>query len=123
MKKNLSILILVAVLATVMYIISGYPKPEPMPTITPTKTVVAPRPTKPISGATYWCGEMAGNKPCPEGYACRFIQNSSSGQCEKCPEVEYVDCMPGPDKFDSRCSPEYLNWAKANCPDFKGAAY
>ena len=106
-----------------MYFISGYPRPELTPTITPTRSEVAPQPTISMNGVKYWCGKMAGYKPCPEGYACRLQQNTSSGTCEKCPEVEYVDCMPGPDKFDSRCFPEYLRWAQTNCPNFKGAAY
>ncbi|MCL4363750.1 hypothetical protein M1328_00760 [Patescibacteria group bacterium] len=71
-----------------------------------------------------WCGEIAGNKPCPAGYACRFdLGSTTSGTCEKCPEVEFVDCMPGPGKYDSRCNPDYLRWAQSNCPNFKGAAY
>ncbi len=123
MKKNLTTLIIVAVLATAMYIVSSYPKPELTPTIKPTRSAVTPRPTSSMNGVGYWCGEIAGYKPCPEGYACNFTKNSSSGQCKKCPGVEYVDCMPGPDKFDSRCSPEYLRWAQTNCPGFKGAAY
>ena len=41
----------------------------------------------------------------------------------KCPGTEWVDCMPvvGPTK-KVMCSAAYLNWAKQNCPKFKGAA-
>jgi hypothetical protein len=46
-----------------------------------------------------------------------------------CPPPGYVNCMPmviGPDEQKpdrSNCSPDFLSWAKINCPDFKGAAY
>lgn len=40
-----------------------------------------------------------------------------------CPDSAWVDCMPGPDKpYRSQCQPEFLNWAKDNCPGFEGAA-
>lgn len=47
----------------------------------------------------------------------------------KCPEFEYVDCMPRisdgktGDPNPQMCSSDYLVWAKANCPNFKGVAY
>ena len=44
-----------------------------------------------------------------------------------CPATEWIDCMPmvGPDGpvKRSQCEPDYLTWAKANCPGFQGAAY
>ncbi|MEK7533367.1 MAG: hypothetical protein AAB542_02940 [Patescibacteria group bacterium] len=45
-----------------------------------------------------------------------------------CPKSEWVDCMPGPLEGKTRgitleCTPEFLSWAEANCPNFKGAAY
>ncbi len=40
-----------------------------------------------------------------------------------CPASEYVDCMPGPGPAKENCSPEFLNWAQENCPNFKGGAY
>lgn len=41
-----------------------------------------------------------------------------------CPEREWVNCMPGPQLEDaSQCDQNYLIWAKAHCPGFKGAAY
>lgn len=85
--------------------------------ITPTPTIVE-IPVK----ESYRCGEVTGYKPCPEGYGCR-LESGMNGTCEKCPEVEYINCMPGPDSPDSRCSQEYLSWATSNCPGFKGAAY
>lgn len=40
-----------------------------------------------------------------------------------CPQTEWVDCMPGPDKpSKTECSSEFLQWAQSNCPNFKGAA-
>lgn len=40
-----------------------------------------------------------------------------------CPKTEWVDCMPGPDTgVKWECTSEFLSWAKANCPNFKGAA-
>ncbi len=39
-----------------------------------------------------------------------------------CPASEWVDCMPGPGPLKTQCQPDYLNWAKINCSNFKGAA-
>ncbi|MEI6690224.1 MAG: hypothetical protein WCL07_00580 [bacterium] len=40
-----------------------------------------------------------------------------------CPSGAWVDCMPGPDAVSSpQCQPEYLKWAKDNCPGFQGGA-
>jgi hypothetical protein len=41
-----------------------------------------------------------------------------------CPKSEWVDCMPtiGLDK-SSQCGQSYLDWVRANCPNFKGVAY
>jgi hypothetical protein len=41
---------------------------------------------------------------------------------EKCPKTAYVDCMPGPGVTKPECETNYLQWAKENCPNFKGAA-
>ena len=41
----------------------------------------------------------------------------------QCPEEKWVDCMPGTDKVNKMCSPEFLKWATDNCPGFEGAAY
>ncbi len=41
-----------------------------------------------------------------------------------CPDSEWVNCMPGPDVgARPNCEPEFLEWAKDNCPNFQGAAY
>ncbi len=40
-----------------------------------------------------------------------------------CPETEWVDCLPGPGPVKAQCQKEYLDWAKKNCPNFRGAAY
>ena len=40
-----------------------------------------------------------------------------------CPESGWVDCMPGLDSgVKYECTSEAINWYRANCPDFKGAA-
>lgn len=51
-----------------------------------------------------------------------FIAATSVGNYT-CPTTEWVDCMPGPDSsVRPQCTTEFLNWAKANCPGFQGAA-
>ncbi len=93
MKKKLIALIFIAILATVMYLISGYPKTEPGP-----------------------CGFV----PCPTTTVIPSVVTNNKYQC---PKTEWIDCLPGPDKIKSECHPQYLKWAKENCPNFKGAAY
>jgi hypothetical protein len=39
-----------------------------------------------------------------------------------CPSGQWVDCLPGPGPTKPQCQPGYLEWAKINCPNFKGAA-
>lgn len=39
-----------------------------------------------------------------------------------CPDTQWVDCLPSPGESKPTCQKEYLDWAKVNCPDFKGAA-
>lgn len=47
----------------------------------------------------------------------------SSANTYTCPPGEWVNCMPGPNVGErTECTLEYLNWAKTNCPNFKGAA-
>ena len=56
----------------------------------------------------------------------RPVKNSSESSQTfkyKCPTSEYVDCMPGPGASKPQCATVFLNWAKQNCPGFKGAAY
>ena len=49
---------------------------------------------------------------------------TSRSSAYTCPKGEWVDCMPGPSSEGIRweCTQEFLTWAKANCPGFKGAA-
>jgi hypothetical protein len=62
------------------------------------------------------------------GNSTTSVQTKTSGTTPattgfSCPKGEWVDCMPtigGPKKI--MCSAAYLNWAKLNCPNFKGAA-
>jgi len=51
-------------------------------------------------------------------YTLKVIENKTFN----CPRSEWIDCMPGPGVPKSQCSPNYLKWANANCPNFKGAA-
>ncbi len=68
--------------------------------------------------------------PCPKIEICDpvVVTTITPDQSYRCPATGWVDCMPGvsnpgESKRGSNCSQEYLSWAKANCPDFKGAAY
>ncbi|MCX6730626.1 MAG: hypothetical protein NTZ55_02155, partial [Candidatus Roizmanbacteria bacterium] len=73
-------------------------------------------------------------KICPDGYYCKYngAYPDASGTCIKssgtkttytCPQTQYVDCMPGPNKaVKVECSTAFLKWAQLNCPNFKGAA-
>ena len=67
-----------------------------------------------------WVYEENGRSSCwhAPGSSC-FIENDNTYVC---PTVEWIDCMPG-GAAKKECSTDYLTWANANCPDFKGAAY
>jgi len=79
------------------------------------------------------CGGIAG-AACPDGYSCKYdgdypdaggncIKTDTSSTIFTCPPGEWVNCMPGPNAgVRKECTSEYLNWAKENCPNFKGAA-
>lgn len=87
--------------------------------------------TQPSIGVKTECSNARGLK-CPEGYACDTKQfPDGSGVCVKvgttvseykCPKTEYVDCMPNNFIMKSECTSNFLQWAKENCPNFKGAA-
>lgn len=71
-------------------------------------------------------------KICPDGSSvgrtgpnCEFEKCSSNTSKYKCPENDYVDCMPPLrlNEHKTECSIEFLEWARVNCPNFKGAAY
>jgi hypothetical protein len=40
-----------------------------------------------------------------------------------CPSTGWVDCLPGIGSDKPQCRKDYLDWAKTNCPDFRGVAY
>ncbi|MCR4329632.1 MAG: hypothetical protein NUV65_03730 [Candidatus Roizmanbacteria bacterium] len=41
-----------------------------------------------------------------------------------CPAVQKVDCaVPVAEENKEMCNPQFLTWAKANCPAFEGASY
>jgi hypothetical protein len=50
------------------------------------------------------------------------IKVTSSAAELTCPTSGYADCMPSPDGPKPSCTKEAMDWYKANCPDFKGAA-
>lgn len=93
----------------------------------------APSPTPEMVACT------ADAKMCPDGSAvgrvgpnCEFAPcpgSSAPGVPPEdtsytCPQTDYVDCMPGPDKtLPSQCDPTFLKWAQTNCPGFKGGAF
>lgn len=80
-------------------------------------------------------GCMAEARMCPDGSVvgrsgpnCEFAAcpttTKGTAQNYACPEKEYVDCMPGIGGPDSaECDVQFLEWAKANCPGFKGGAF
>lgn len=50
----------------------------------------------------------------------QFVTSQTSYTC---PATEWVDCMPSTDSRPRpQCSREFLDWARANCPGFQGAA-
>ena len=64
-------------------------------------------------------------RPLSELKSYRFITPALSPKPSPyvCPDKEWVDCMPIVDQARSfQCSQGYLQWAKKNCPNFKGAA-
>ncbi|MCR4313420.1 MAG: hypothetical protein NUV58_04170 [Candidatus Roizmanbacteria bacterium] len=150
MNKSLIVLIVIIISSTIMYFVSGIPQPtiltctkdvficrdgsrvrrvEPKCEFAACPTIIK-KPEQVEQGK--FCGGIAGIL-CPEGYDCNLDGNypDAAGVCVKnsdapkfsCPETEWVDCMPGPGGIKSECDPQYLNWAQANCPNFKGAAY
>jgi hypothetical protein len=93
-----------------------------------------------------FCGGITGTS-CPAGFTCKYDGNypDASGVCVNaldplmqkiysifpqiqpkkaytCPVGEWVDCMPGPGPTKTECQKDYLDWAKSNCPNFRGAA-
>jgi hypothetical protein len=51
----------------------------------------------------------------------KFTPSPVSGYV--CPTNSYVDCTSGPNSgVKYECTPQALNWFKANCPNFKGIA-
>jgi hypothetical protein len=150
MKKNLIVLIIIAILATIMYLISGYSQTKLgactlEAKVCPDGSLVGragpncqfvPCPTAVPGGKTF-CGGIAGVK-CSKGYRCQMDGQypDAGGTCVrdsktkpnpdyKCPERNYVNCMPGPNNPELKweCTPEFIQWAEENCPAFKGATY
>lgn len=97
----------------------------PCPTTLPTQT---------LKNEKMICGGLE-NFQCPEGYVCQRNKKfpDKTGVCVKkemeifkdfqCPEKDYIDCMPKIDVQKSECNHQYIEWAKKNCPNFKGVVY
>lgn len=83
------------------------------------------------------CGGFSA-KACPSGYHCQLESKEpgAAGKCVPvksfqlfpqasqgygCPVNDYLDCMSGlPESAKKLCTQEYYQWAKENCPNFKG---
>jgi hypothetical protein len=52
----------------------------------------------------------------------RAVTGSDAAQ-RTCPTEEWIDCLPGAGPQRAECSTSYLQWARDNCPKFKGIAY
>ena len=74
-----------------------------------------------------WIYQEAGKSSCwhKAEVNCNFFSEPTKIEnTYKCPENNWVDCMPGPDKESRQeCSDKYQQWAKVNCPNYKGIAY
>lgn len=114
MKKNLVILIIIAVLATIMYFVSGRFQIQNQPIPCTLEAKICPN-----GSAVGRSGPNCEFAPCPTVDLPRIPEKLPSN---KCPQVDYIDCMPGTDR-KLECNPTYLQWAQENCPGFKGAAY
>jgi hypothetical protein len=157
MKKQLAILGIIVVAATILYFITGLLQTKSNTSIPcteearvcPDGTVVTrtgphcefpacPIITQAVTPSPIICGGIRG-LTCPGEYYCLYEKKypDATGVCVKvgspatpttpagykCPTTSYVDCMPTPDKTKPECAPQYLLWAKDNCPNFQGAAY
>ena len=70
-------------------------------------------------------------KLCPDGSSvgrvrpkCDFADcpiRSSEQNNYSCPTTEHIDCSAPKSDDNKECLFEFLNWAIANCPNFKGA--
>lgn len=59
------------------------------------------------------CADDPGSTPAP----------TAAPTLADCPANGWVNCMPGPGPVHAQCTPAFLEWAYANCPDFHGPAY
>lgn len=104
------------------------PMPDPNARPTPTSQ---PKPTGEPGDGCYYQKVICVKEPCDAIKVCPSpSQTPTSTAIPKpspvaspyvCPESGYIDCMPGVGKTDSRCSANYQDWAKQNCPNFKVA--
>jgi hypothetical protein len=118
MNKSLIVLIVIIISSTIMYFISGIPQPT---ILTCTKDVFICRDGSRVRRVEPECKFAA----CPKVIKTEPTATPSATITPdyKCPETEWVNCMPPIGIKKSDCRSEFLQWAKDNCPDFKGAAY
>lgn len=152
MKKQLITLVIVVIVATIFYLITGRFQTQNIvipctqeARICPDGTTIrrvgpnclfpaCPINTQPTPAI---CGGIKG-LTCPGDYTCLYENKvpDATGVCVKvdhpspttpsgysCPTTDYVDCMPNPGMKNPVCNPQFLLWARDNCPNFKGAAY
>lgn len=67
-------------------------------------------------------------QPITEEEQQNLVPPTSPEETFTCPKTEWINCMPGPTdgktvSINTECTTEYLDWAKANCPNFQGAVY
>jgi hypothetical protein len=118
MKKNLIILIIIAILATIMYFVSGRFQTQNQPIPCTYESRICPD-----GSAVGRSGPNCEFTPCPIISQENNQNRTKSPSGYECPESNYVDCMPGPYELKWECTAEYLQWAQKNCPGFQGAAY
>jgi hypothetical protein len=118
-------------------IISKPVKPTYMPTCRPRPPCLESKPKCLMPETSDMCPPTIKATPIPDDCTYRVV-NCEKDPCPRvymcdvhsklkyiCPSSPWVDCMPkvGDTTDKTNCSSEYLNWAKLNCPTFKGAAY
>ncbi len=121
MNKSLIVLIVIIISSTIMYFISGIPQPT---ILTCTKDAFICSDGSLVHRVEPECKFAA----CPkviktEPTATPSATITTTAIDYQCPETEWVNCMPPIGIKNTNCQSEFLQWAKNNCPKFKGAAY
>lgn len=94
--------------------------PLPTPTISLMPITQSPiptcRPRPPCLDAKPRCLISETSDMCPPN------TTPSGSATNTCPTNGWVDCMPGPGPTKKECTPQAMDWYKANCPNFQGGA-